>query len=110
MLLFTLEEEDHISDILYDPPVPIASKKILPELNTIQFNPQNEIVDPEWKRKFNQLHSKYSDVFSSSLSGYNGKFGAICASVDIGDSPEFPSTPNFFYQSYFELTLFPLLV
>ena len=82
----TLQEEDHISDILYDPPVPIASEKPSPELKSIKFNPQNEMIDPEWKQKFVQLHSKYSDVFSSSLPGYNGKFGAICASVNIGDS------------------------
>ena len=74
---------------------PIDASYVLPEdkvvvkssnVASIKFNPQNRNLDPMWKSKFDSVHSMYSEVFDTSLPGYNGKFGAITASVNIGDS------------------------
>ena len=52
----------------------------------IEFNPQSLDIDPNWENKFKDLHKKYSSVFDNNLPGYNGKFGAISAYVNVGDS------------------------
>ena len=64
------------------PPPPVITSNF----SSIKFNPQQMIIDPSWEQKFTQLHSRYADVFNNDLPGYNGKFGAIYAHVNVGDS------------------------
>ena len=56
------------------------------QISKIKINPQNMDIDPHWISKFQNLHTTYASVFGEDLPGYNGKFGAISAFVNIGDS------------------------
>ena len=64
------------------PPPPVITSNF----SSIKFNPQKMNIDPSWEQKFAQLHSRYADVFNNDLPGYNGKFGAIYAHVNVGES------------------------
>ena len=68
-----------LSDTNLDPPT-------TSQISKIKINPQNMDIDPHWISKFQNLHTTHASVFGEDLPGYNGKFGAISAFVNIGDS------------------------
>ena len=53
---------------------------------TIKINPQNMNIDPAWLPRFEALHQIHAPVFGDDIPGYNGKFGAVTAYVNIGNS------------------------
>ncbi len=63
-----------------------AINKVSSSFEEIKFNPQNMNIDEIWSTKFATLHKKHSRVFNNDIPGYNGRFGAIKAFVNIGDS------------------------
>ena len=49
----------------------------------VQVDPNN-ILSPQWKRSFIDLHMKYDDIFDPKNPGYNGAAGPFKANVNMG--------------------------